>query len=108
MGTTRARGHSVVNVDELPGQADAAARTEARAEARRHQRVAVAHRGQWDELPRRHLRLERFGIVVDERDETTYRVHRGEVDQGTLAVAAYYVDESGSPVFLERFPGGPR
>ena len=106
-GTRTTRG-PLVSIGGLPGQADADARTEARAEARRHQRVAVAHRGQWDELPRRHLRLERFGIVVDERDDTTYRVHRGEVDQGTPAVAAYYVDESDSPVFLERLPGGPR
>ena len=90
-----------MNVDELPGQADAAARTEARAEARRHQRVAVAHRGQWDELPRRHLRFERFGIVVDERSGDVYRINRGEIDVNSANIAAFFFTESGDPAFLE-------
>ena len=87
------------------GAATGLADAHARAEARRHRRIATAHRGGWPELPRRHLRFERFGIVVDERDETTYRIHRGEVDRATAAVAAYYVDERSNVQFLERLPG---
>ena len=74
----------------------------ARTEARRQWRIAAANRGGWPEIPRQHLRFERFGIVVDERNDTTYRVHRGEVDQATPAVAAYSVSQAGDPVFLER------
>ena len=93
-----------MNIDELPGQADAHARTEARAEARRHQRIAVAHRGGWPELPRRHLRFDRFSIVVDERDETIYRDPPRRGRPGSPAVVAYFIDEHGDPVFLEERP----
>ena len=71
---------------------------------RRQQRIATAHRGGWPGLPRRHLRFERFSGFVDERDETTYRVHRGEVDQATPSIVAYFIDEYGDPVFLEERP----
>ena len=74
----------------------------ARANARREQQVALGTRGPWDELLRRHLRFERFGGVVDERDETTYHLHRGVVEQDTKAVVASYVPEDSSIRFLER------
>ncbi len=74
----------------------------ARAELRRQQRIAVAHRGGWPEIPRRHLTFGPFGTITDERDGTGYRVHRGEVDQATPAVAAYYLTAGQEIVFLEK------
>ncbi len=76
----------------------------ARMAVRQEWRVALAMRGGWPELPRKHIRFERLGTVIDERDDSRYRVHRGEVDQGTPAVVAFFFTEYGDPVFLERMP----
>lgn len=81
---------------------------EAREEVRQRQRVATANRGGWPELPRKHLRFERFGRVVDERDNTTYRIHRGEAELSTKAIAAYFVGADQAITFLEPVPGGRR
>ncbi len=78
---------------------------QARGEARRHQRVATAHRSGWPEIPRKHLRFDPFSIVVDERDGTTFTVYRGEVVDAigpAYPVSAYYIDEQGDAVFLEK------
>ena len=91
-----------MNIDELPGQADAHARGEARAEARRHQRIAVANRAGWPELERRHLSFGPFSTVKDERDGSVYAVNRGEVDVNSANISAYYV--TGDPMFLEERP----
>ncbi len=90
-----------MRIHELPGQADAHARTEARAEARRHKRIAVANRAGWPELERRHLSFGPFSAVTDERDGTVYAVNRGEVDVDSANISAYYITEHGEPVFLE-------
>ena len=79
-------------------EADPAARTE----ARRQQRIHTAHRAGWDQLERRHLAFGRFGIVTDERDGTVYRFNRGEIDAQFSPIAAYFVNESGDAIFLER------
>lgn len=82
------------------------ARTEvdpaARAEHRRQQRIALATRGPWDEIPRRHLRDERFGVVVDERDEARFRIYRGEPDLAAAAIHSYFVTVGQEVVFLEK------
>lgn len=77
---------------------------EARADLRRQQRLYVATRGPWDEIPRRHLSFGRFGAVTDERHGTRYRINRGEVAEASRNIAGYYVDQAGEPVFLERAP----
>lgn len=71
-------------------EADPAARTE----ARRQQRIRTAHRAGWDQLERRHLAFGRFGTV--------YRVNRGEIGAQFSPIAAYFVNESGDAIFLER------
>ena len=73
---TRTTQGPLVSISRLPGPADADARTEARAEARRHQRIAVAHRGRWPELERRHLSFGPFSTVTDERDGSVYAINR--------------------------------
>lgn len=74
----------------------------ARADARRHRRIAIAHRSGWIELPRRHLRLGRFGVVMDERSDDSYLVSRAEIDAEFSPIVAYYIDPAGDPVFLEK------
>ena len=90
-----------MNIDELPSHADAHARTEARAEARRHQRIAVANRGGWPELERRHLSFGPFSTVTDERDGSVYTINRGEIDVNSANIAAFVITEHGDPLFLE-------
>jgi hypothetical protein len=63
-----------MSIGGLTDQADARARSEARTGARRRERIAIAHRAGWPELPRRHLRFERFGGVIDERSGVRYRI----------------------------------
>ena len=98
MVPARAPGRRAVSLDEAAG-------TESRHAAR--QRFAM--RVGWPELPRSDVRLGPFGFVVDERDQTEYTVYRGEVDEAIgpkVPVAAFYVDQAGAIVLLEkRQPG---
>ena len=77
---------------------------QARADAQRHRRIAIANRAGWPELPRRHLAFEPFGGVVDERNGDRYQVNRGEIEADYGPVVAYYVSPNGDPVFVERKP----
>jgi hypothetical protein len=79
--------------------------TAAGIESRRAARQRFAMRAGWPELPRSDLRFGPFDIVVDERDEAEYVVYRGEVDEAIgpqVPVSAYYFDQGGAIVFLER------
>jgi hypothetical protein len=89
-----------VSIGAFTDQADAHARTEARAEARRHERIAIAHRAGWPELPRRHLSVCPY-TVTDQRDGSLYTINRGEVNVDSANITAYYIDPNGDPVFLE-------
>ena len=75
---------------------------QARADVRRHRRLAIARRAGWIELPLRHLALEPFGGVVDERNGDRYQVNRSEINADYTNIAAYFCDERGNPTFLER------
>jgi hypothetical protein len=75
-----------------------------RADARRHRRIAIAIRAGWIELPRRHLAIERFDGVVDERNGDRYQINRGEIEADYGPVVAYYIGPNGDPVFVERKP----
>jgi hypothetical protein len=55
---------------------------------------------QFEELPRRDLEFERFA-VAHAPSARRFRVSRGEVDALYMPVTAYFVAESGEPVFLE-------
>ena len=79
-----------------------AAAEKSREELRRHQRITTAHRAGWTELERRHLVFARFGVVTDERDGTVYRINKGEIDAQYSPISAYYIDQFGDPVFLEK------
>lgn len=91
--------------DENLISGDDEGRREARAAHRRQQRLALAMRSNWPELPRKDLAFNRF-TVTDTSTRIEYRIHRGEVDAVYAPVAAYYIDEAGDPVFLERQGGG--
>lgn len=81
---------------------DARAREQTRTEARRAERIRTAHRAGWVELERRDLAFQPFGIVVHEPTGDRYRINRGEVDAQYSPVVAYFIDQFGGPVFLER------
>ena len=81
--------------------AEAADEPSQRVAHRREQRLRIAMRSAWPELPRRDLAFARFSI----RHVPTgveYRVHRGEVDAVYAPIAAYFIDGDGDVVFLER------
>lgn len=86
-----------MSIGALTDQLDARARTE----ARRQDRIRVAHRAGWDELPRKSLVFGPFRTVTDERDGTAYTINRGEVDVDSANIAAYYIGPDGAAVFLE-------
>lgn len=76
-------------------------RREAREALRREQRVTLARRSPWEEIPRDDLAVERHG-VRHVTTGATYRVHRGEVLDATYTpVSAYYLTGD-DVVFLER------
>ena len=77
---------------------DPVARIEARTAVRREWRLQVATRGGWPQLDGDRIRIERFGIVIDERDDSRYRIHRGEVDVAHPAIAAYFITDYGARV----------
>jgi hypothetical protein len=76
-------------------------RAAARKEERRQRLVAIAMRSAWEELPRRELEFGRRDVTHTPTGEC-YRLYRGEVDAQYSPVVAYFVTESGDPVFLER------
>ena len=79
----------------------------ARAAHRRQQRLRIAMQSGWAEVPRNRLKFGARGQVENEATGEFYAVYRGEVDPQACPVIAYYIDEDGSPVFLEP-PRGPR
>jgi len=59
------------------------------------------------EIPRSALVFGRFGIVENTTDGQLYRAHRDELGDLEYAtgIVAFYCDEAGIPVLLERSPG---
>ena len=65
-----------------------------------------AMRANLPELRRRDLTFTRFSIIHEPTGDE-YRVYNGEINTGpTHPVAAYFYDQAGNVVFLERLPGG--
>ena len=74
----------------------------ARTQARRQQRLRLADRAGWPELERRSLVFQPFGVVIHEPSGDSYRINRGEPDAQYSPIVAYFVDQFGDPVFLEK------
>ena len=79
-----------------------------RDELRRRQRERFAMSSGLPELNRSGLRFDRF-VVVHEPSGDQFRIYRGEISTGpTHPISAYFYDEAGGIVFLERLPGARR
>ena len=73
-----------------------------RDEERRQERIGIAMRSRWPEISRSRLEFGRF-LVTDTATNELYTIVRGEVvDVQFSPVAAYFFDEGGAVVFLER------
>ena len=60
------------------------------------------------ELKRSDLRFERFAVVHEPTGDQ-YKIYKGEIATGpTHPVSAFFYDEAGGIVFLERLPGDRR
>lgn len=83
------------------------ARQEAAEQIRVYQQHEAAMRSQLPEVPRGQIEFGKFGRV--EIAGEFYAVIRGHVDDPSRSPAvAWYVDEHGEIVWLERPPSGPR
>jgi hypothetical protein len=83
------------------------AQARARDELRREQRLRVAMSSGWPELPRSDLAPAHFGLLEHKPTGEFYSVSAGEQSGGTFdTAAAFYIDQAGDPVFLERPASG--
>ena len=98
------RAHPVVSIGVSTHPVD----PQARADVRRHRRLAIARRAGWIELPLRHLALEPFGGVVDERNGDRYQVNRSEIDADYTNIAAYSATSAATPHSLSGRSDEPR
>ena len=78
--------------------------TAERDELLRQQHLRIAHTSGWEEIPRAHLEHGRHGRVTDTRDGRTFYLVRGLVDAQYTSATAYYISETGAPVFLQPRP----
>jgi hypothetical protein len=67
----------------------------------RQQRLRIAHTSGWEEIPRAHIEHGRYNAVTDTRDGRTFGLVRGLIDAQFTPATAYYIAETGDPVFLE-------
>lgn len=89
--------------DEIEGTSVAVDRDK----ERREQRLRTAMASQWPEIARSRLEHGRH-LITDTATGELFSVVRGEIDGRYSPVAAYFVDEHGQAIFLERPAGGPR
>ena len=78
-----------------------------RASENQQQRLRIAMRAGWPEIPRNRLKFGPRGLIEDTATGDFFGVYKGEVDPQLCPVAAYYIAPAGDPVFLEP-PPGPR
>jgi hypothetical protein len=72
-----------------------------RDELLRQQQLRIAHTSGWEEIPRAHIEHGRYGMVTDTRNGRIFGLVRGLVDAQYTPATAYYIRETGDPVFLE-------
>ena len=81
-------------------------RKQARAEWHQQRFTAEVMRSGLPEIPRADIAHQRFGVVEDTRNGTFFRARRdGLIDLHHTQAIAYYCDEAGTPILLERPPG---
>jgi hypothetical protein len=67
----------------------------------RQRHLRIAHSSNWEEIPRKYVEHGRHDSVTDTRDGRTFSLVRGLVDAEFTPATAYYITETGDPVFLE-------
>ena len=75
--------------------------TAQRDELLRQQHLRIAYGSNWDEIPRAYIEHGRHDLVVDTRDGRRFGLVRGLIDAQFTPATAYYIEQDGSPVFLE-------
>jgi hypothetical protein len=84
-------------------------RKRARDEWHRHKYIAEVMRSGLEEISRAEISPLRFGAVEDTRTGDFYRPRRdGLVDLNWTSAVAYYCDDAGTPILLERPSSGPQ
>ena len=84
------------DADEIEGTAASVDREQ----VRRDQRLRLAMKSDWPEIPRDRLEFGRY-LVTDTGTNELYSLYHGEVEAQFTPVAAYFVNDEGDPVFLE-------
>jgi hypothetical protein len=81
-----------------------------REELRRRERERFATRSGWPELKRSDLTITRFAVIHQPTGDE-FRIYTGEINNAigtTHPASAYFYDQAGGVVFLERLPGAKR